>query len=130
MPYPQFSFSQYLQDHCLLVGAARNDSTGLYEPSVSQKADAAQLLTLACEFAWQDWSPWALLPSLTESASMTPNGSHVIAWADLQYSSKWSLWTSDPRASFETGDGLGQPTAAKACSMRTVCWWWMILALP
>lgn len=106
MSYPQFSFSHYLQAHCLLVGASRNDTTGIYEPTVAMKADAAQLLTLACEYAWQDWSPWALLPSITESASVTPNGSHVIAWADLQYTSKWSLWTTDPRASYTAGDGL------------------------
>lgn len=106
MAYPQFSFSQYLQEHCLLVGTSRNDTTGLYEPTVGTKADAAQLLTLACEYAWQDWSTWALLPSLTESASVTPNGSHVITWADLQYTSKWSLWTTDPRSSYETEDGL------------------------
>lgn len=105
MAYPQFSFSQFLQAYCLLVGATRNATSGLYEPTVQEKAGAAQMLTLACEFAWQDWSPWALLPSLTESASVTPNGSHVIAWADLQYSSKWSLWTTDPRASYEGEDG-------------------------
>lgn len=106
MAYPQFSFSQFLQAYCLLVGAARNDTTGLYEPTVKQKAGAAQMLTLACEYAWQDWSSWALLPSLTESASVTPNGSHVITWADLQYASKWSLWTTDPRASYEADDGV------------------------
>lgn len=106
MPYPQFSFSQYLQAHCLIEGVPRNVSTGAYEPSVPTKANAAQLLTLACEYAWQDWSNWMLLPSITESASVTPNGSHVIAWADLQNSSKWSLWTIDPRTSYEAGDGL------------------------
>jgi hypothetical protein len=72
---------------------------------VWQKADAAQLLTLACEYAWQDWSPWALLPSITESGSVTPS-SHVIAWADLQYTSKWSLWTTDPRSSYEAENDL------------------------
>lgn len=102
MAYPQFSFAQYLQDHCLLVQAPRNSTTGLYEPSVATKADAAQMLTLACEYAWQDWSPWMLLPSITESATVTPS-SHVIAWADLKYTSKWSLWTTDPRADYESG---------------------------
>lgn len=108
MAYPQFSFSQFLQAFCLLVNAPRNATTGVYEPSVGMKADAAQLLTLACEYAWQDWSNWLLLPSITESASVTPNGSHVIAWADLQYSSKWSLWTTDPRTSYEAENGLWQ----------------------
>jgi len=105
MPYPQFSFSQFVQAHCLLEGAPRNATTGLYEPTVGTKANAAQLLTLACEYAWQDWSTWALLPSITESATVTPS-SHIIAWADLQYTSKWSLWTTDPRTSYENGDTL------------------------
>lgn len=106
MAYPQFSFSQYLQAYCLTVDASRHATTGLYEPTVAQKADAAAMLTLGCEYVWQDWSPWALLPSITESATVTPNGSHVIAWEDLQYSSKWSLWTTDPRTSYELRDGL------------------------
>lgn len=106
MPYPQFSFAQYLQDHCLLVGAPRNATTGIYEPSVANRADAAQLLTLACSYAWQDWSPWMLLPSITESATVTPNGSHIIVWADLKNTSKWSLWTTDPRADYESSGGM------------------------
>lgn len=105
MAYPQFSFSQFLQAYCLLVGATRNSTTGVYEPTVAQKADAAQWLTLACEFGWQDWSPSILLPSITESGSVTPSSS-VIAWSDLKYSSKWSLWTTDPRSSYEAEDGL------------------------
>lgn len=113
MAYPQFSFSQFVQAYCLLTNAARNATTGFYEPTVGAKADAAQMLTLACEFAWQDWSPWALLPSITESGSVTPNGSHVIAWADLQYTSKWSLWTTDPRESYESEDGLWETYARK-----------------
>jgi len=107
MAYPQFSFSQFLQAFCLLVGAPRHATTGVYEPVVAQKATAAEMLTLACEYVWQDWSPFMMLPSLTESASVTP-ASHVIAWADLQYSSKWSLWTADPRSSYEAEDGLWQ----------------------
>jgi hypothetical protein len=105
MAYPQFSFSQFLQAYCLLVGATRNSTTGVYEPTVAQTADAAQWLTLACEFGWQDWNPSMLLPSITESGSVTPSIS-IVAWADLKYSSKWSLWTTDPRSSYEAEDGL------------------------
>lgn len=112
MAYPQFTFSQFLQDYCHLANVGRNTSTGLYEPTVADKAAAAQLLTEACQYAWQDWNPTLLLPSITESATVAP-ASNVVSWATLEYSSKWSFWTTDPRSSYEEEDGFWREYARR-----------------
>lgn len=105
MAFTLTTFTALLDAYCTRASIGINATTGAYEPTVAQKATAARLLTDACDELWRFGSLDIILPSLMEVASVTPT-SGVIARASVQDTSKWSVWTQDPRASWTAQDGL------------------------
>lgn len=105
MAFTLTTFTALLDAFCVRASVAMNDTTGVYAPTVQQKATAARLLTEACEELWRFGNQEIILASLMEVVSVTPT-SGVIARASVQDTSKWSVWTQDPRASWTAQDGL------------------------
>lgn len=104
MSFTLITYAALLDDYCQLASVSINDTSGEYEPTVPHKRTFSDLLTDACNYLWAFGSREFILPSLMEVASVTPT-SGVIARADFQDASKWSVWTDDPRSSWTAQDG-------------------------
>lgn len=105
MAYTLVTYAALLDDYCQHASVGMNATTGAYEPTVKQQSTFARLLTDACDFIWRFGSRQFILPSLMEVATVTPTDG-VIARASVQDTSKWSVWTQDPRSSWSANDGL------------------------
>lgn len=115
MPYPTLTFTNLLADYCEIATVPRDGTTGNHTPTEGDKAECASLLNRACAFIWQDWHPTIFLPCMTATATVTPDATtKIVAAATLDYASKWSFWTSDPRPVHASGRTAWETTLRRA----------------
>lgn len=111
MPFTQATFAQLLSHWCHIASVTK--TAGAYAPTDNQRDDCALALNDACDLIWRHFNDHVILPCLAVQKTVTPV-SGVIARADVEDSSKWSVWTQDPRASWSEGDGLWPAYLRKA----------------
>lgn len=116
MAYSQTSFASILDGFNIIAGIPFNATTGVREPTITDKAECAGLLNEVLRTIWsKDTWPYQLLPSLTTKATVTPS-SGVVAWADIENAVKWSVWKTDPETSWTGGTTAAHPIYARESS--------------
>lgn len=116
MAYQQTSFTSILDGFNIIAGITFNATTGVREPTLVDKAECAGLLNEVLRTIWsKDTWPYQLLPSLTTKATITPS-SGVVAWSDIKNATKWSVWKTDPEASWTGGSTAASPIYARESS--------------
>lgn len=114
MAFEQTTFGSILDGFAIIAGAPFDATTGLRTLTTVDKAECAGLLNQVVNDVWSKHTwPYQLLPSMTTKTTVTPTAG-VIAWSDLDYSTKWSVWTVDPTTSWTAGcPGSGRPCYAR-----------------